>query len=76
MTLCRQLLYTEKIVESQFAEWLKQTREGRGLSGNMLAERSGVDQSTVSKLENGQRDPSPKMIDALAAALAKDGATE
>jgi transcriptional regulator with XRE-family HTH domain len=76
MTLCRQFLYTEKIVESQFAEWLKQAREASGLSGNMLADRSGVDQSTVSKLESGVRNPSPEMIDSLAAALAGEGAEE
>lgn len=43
-----------------FLESLRREREGRGLSLNDLAERSGIDKSALSRLENG-RQPNPTL---------------
>src|SRR5690349_14308122 len=44
-------------------------RESRGLTMSELADRSGVAVSTVSKIESGQREPSPEMVVSLSGAL-------
>ncbi|MEV6378815.1 helix-turn-helix transcriptional regulator [Streptomyces sp. NPDC051773] len=45
-----------------------------GLTGAALAQRAGVGQSTVSKLETGRMVPSSDDLDRLSRALGLDGA--
>ena len=52
-----------------FAEQLVRTRKLRHLSQQQLAQRSGVSQQAISKLETGKSSPSEYMIRQLAAAL-------
>jgi len=40
---------------------LRKWREARGMSQNDLAARLGVDQSTVSRIERGELEPSPSV---------------
>jgi transcriptional regulator with XRE-family HTH domain len=52
-----------------FAGKLKQLRESAGISQLELATRAGMNQFTVAKLEQGQREPSLETAQALARAL-------
>lgn len=47
------------------AELLKETRERAGLSRRTLAERAGVALTTVSRIENGESDPTVGMLERL-----------
>lgn len=42
------------------------TRIGQNLTQKQLAERTGIDQADISKLENGTRNPSLKLLKRLA----------
>ena len=42
------------------------TRIGQNLTPKQLAERTGIDQADISKLENGTRNPSLKLLKRLA----------
>ena len=42
------------------------TRIGQNLTQKQLAERTGIDQGDISKLENGTRNPSLKLLKRLA----------
>jgi transcriptional regulator with XRE-family HTH domain len=53
-----------RILAGDFAGWLRDAMAARGLSTRGLAERCGVDYSTISRLAKGSREPS------LATALA------
>jgi transcriptional regulator with XRE-family HTH domain len=53
-----------------FGRRLAALREARGWSKTELAKRSGLDPSSVSRLEAGERTPESGTVDALAAALA------
>ena len=59
-----------------FGSWLAKARDLRGLSQNELAERAGITQEYVSGLERGVRNPSRKVIHALATALTPENADE
>jgi len=48
---------------------LDQARKRAGLTQDQLAERSGVDQTTISKIETGERTPRYETIVALEDAL-------
>lgn len=52
-----------------FGETLKRLREKKGYSQVDLAERAGMNQFGVAKLEQGQRKPTWESVQALAAAL-------
>lgn len=44
-------------------------RKAKGISGNRLAKAAGLSQSTVSAIEQGQKSPTVKTLDALCAAM-------
>jgi transcriptional regulator with XRE-family HTH domain len=52
-----------------FAARLKGLREAAGLTQPQLAERAGMNQYGIAKLEQGVREPSWATVQALAAAL-------
>ena len=54
---------------STFAGRLKGLREAAGLTQGQLAERAGLNQFGVAKLEQGVREPTWATVQALAAAL-------
>ncbi|USQ83478.1 helix-turn-helix transcriptional regulator [Streptomyces phaeoluteigriseus] len=54
---------------------LRELRTGAGLTGAVLAERAGVGQPTVSKVENGRMVPSTDVLDRLSNALGLDEST-
>ncbi len=56
-------------VWTHFAQVLRELREARGLSQDQLAEKAGVHRTHVSLIERGERCPSLKVADHLAAAL-------
>ncbi len=51
-------------------EALRVIRERSGMSKAELAERAGVDRTLITRLENGERPGTPRVIKALAEALA------
>lgn len=50
-------------------EALRVIRERSGMSKAELAERAGIDRTLVTRLENGERPGTPRVIRALAVAL-------
>ncbi|MGA5408022.1 helix-turn-helix domain-containing protein [Streptomyces lavendulocolor] len=54
---------------------LRELRAGAGLTGAVLAQRAGVGQPTVSKVETGRMVPSADVLDRLSRALGLDDAT-
>lgn len=58
---------------ANFGDYLRDIREKRGFSINQLADKSGVSNAHISRLERGLRPaPSPKVIEKLAYALKVD----
>jgi DNA-binding XRE family transcriptional regulator len=55
---------------------IKATRKAMGLTQAELAQKLGVDHSTVSRLENGKLVPSDRDLLAMEALLARHGATQ
>lgn len=51
---------------------LRALRVDAGLTGAVLAQRAGVGQPTVSKVENGRMGPSRDVLDRLSGALGLD----
>ena len=49
-----------------FSENLKTKRKELGLTQKELAERTGINQADISKLENGTRNPSVNLLKRLA----------
>lgn len=58
--------------EQSFGDWLREVREGEGWTQVELANRMGVDQTLVSKVELGKNEPSEWFAIALARALNPD----
>jgi transcriptional regulator with XRE-family HTH domain len=58
-----------KSSKPSFGDLLKKLREGAGLSQRQLAEKAGMHQFGVAKLEQGLREPSWATVQALAGAL-------
>lgn len=55
--------------KNRFAETLRRVREYRNLSQSQLATETGLDPSTISRLEAGSRNPTRKLIQTIGAAL-------
>jgi transcriptional regulator with XRE-family HTH domain len=60
---------------SEFARLLREVRTARGLSQSQLARAIGVDHSTISRFEGGERRPRRLTVLKLARALDLDRAT-
>ncbi|TLP66549.1 helix-turn-helix domain-containing protein [Microbispora triticiradicis] len=56
----------------ELGELLRRLRKGVGLTGKELAERAGVAQPTISRMETGQLLPTPETVERVAAALQLD----
>jgi transcriptional regulator with XRE-family HTH domain len=57
--------------ETALGFWLKDLRDGRGLSLRELADRSSVDHAYIYRLETGAKEaPSDEVVDKLVSALA------
>ena len=52
--------------------FLAQLRREKGMTQKELAERTGIDQADISKLENGTRNPSQKLLKRLADGMGMD----
>jgi ribosome-binding protein aMBF1 (putative translation factor) len=52
-----------------FCEWLRSALAIRRMSQRMLAARSGIDHSTISRIVSGEREPTLRTAQLLAAAL-------
>ncbi|MEE2789090.1 MAG: helix-turn-helix transcriptional regulator [Myxococcota bacterium] len=55
-----------------FGDWLKMLRQQRKLNQSALAARCGMTASYLSRVESGDRQPSPEHVHALARALGVD----
>lgn len=63
----------KRVLPINFGEKLKAIRNQRGMTIADLAEKAGITQSYISKLETGvKKDPSWKVVQSLAAALLVD----
>ncbi|TDV46325.1 XRE family transcriptional regulator [Actinophytocola oryzae] len=56
-------------LSTAIAETLHAARQARGLSGGVLADRSGVSRAMISKIERGETQPTAALLARLAAAL-------
>ena len=56
----------------RFGSFVAQLRKERGLTQKELAERTGINQADISKLENGTRNPSLKLLKRLADGMGMD----
>jgi predicted ATPase/transcriptional regulator with XRE-family HTH domain len=52
-----------------FGEWLRQSRDGLGLTRKEFAKRVGCSVSTLRKIENGERRPSGQIAELIASSL-------
>lgn len=59
-------------MDNGFGEYLRNLRIRRGWTIGQLEARSGVSDGYLSQLENGKRQPSPKILQKLAPALKED----
>ncbi len=58
-----------RIIDGDFAGWLTDAMKARRMSGRMVAMRSGVDHSTISRLRRSRREPQLSTAIALIALL-------
>ncbi len=61
-----------RVLEGDFAGWLREAMAARRLSTRMLAIRAGIDHSTIYRLATGDRQPSLATAVALLRVLAAD----
>lgn len=61
-----------KTAAKRVGQALREAREGAGLSQVELAERSGLGQPTLSRIENGRANPTVGLLEDIARALGKD----
>jgi transcriptional regulator with XRE-family HTH domain len=54
-----------RIVDGDFAGWLRASMAERGMTTRGLAMRSGIDHTTISRLMRGDRDPKLATVVAL-----------
>jgi transcriptional regulator with XRE-family HTH domain len=66
---------SQQAVCSRVAKILRQEREKRGLSMNLVAERAGLSQQMVSYVEREMRNPTLETLLRISAALEIDFAT-
>jgi transcriptional regulator with XRE-family HTH domain len=57
------------LVSDNFGFWLQREREKRGLTQAKLAAKAGLNRAVINKIENGQSEPSPETLQAIADAL-------
>lgn len=50
---------------------IREARKAQKLSQRALARLSEVDHSTISRIENGEMDPSPRVVKAITEALGR-----
>ena len=62
-TNCREV---QQMKDMEINEKIRYFRKQRGLSQELLAERTGINQADISKLENGTRNPSVNLLKRLA----------
>ena len=62
-TNCREV---QQMKDMEINEKIRYFRKQRGLSQELLAERTGINQADISKLENGTRNPSINLLKRLA----------
>lgn len=60
---------SQQAVCSRVAHLLRQERERRGLSMNLVAERAGLSQQMVSYVERGMRNPTLETLLRISAAM-------
>lgn len=53
----------------RFASWLRKSMRRHRMSGRALAERAGIDHSSISRLLQGERAPSLLVLDAVCRAM-------
>ena len=58
--------------KAAFGSFLAQLRREKGMTQKELAERTGIDQADISKLENGTRNPSLKLLKRQADGMGMD----
>ena len=58
-TNCREV---QQMKDMEINEKIRYFRKQRGLSQELLAERTGINQADISKLENGTRNPSVNLL--------------
>lgn len=63
---------SQQAICSRVAQILRQERERRGLSMNLVAERAGLSQQMVSYVERGMRNPTLETLLRIAAAMEID----
>ena len=61
-----------EIDKARFGAFVAQLRKERALTQKELAERTGINQADISKLENGTRNPSLKLLKRLADGMGMD----
>jgi transcriptional regulator with XRE-family HTH domain len=64
------LLIPGRVVDGDFAGWLRDEMNARGLSTRMLEMRTGLDHSTIYRLTHGNREPTLATAIALFQVLA------
>lgn len=62
-------LLSQEIKVGDFARNLRLLRVWRGLDQGQLSKKSGVDRSSISRLESGHNSPQAATLEKLAAAL-------
>jgi len=64
--------YDEYIAEYEIIETIKKTREEQHMTQKDLAEKTGLKQSNISRLESGEYNPSIAFLKRIAKALNKE----
>jgi len=60
---------SETLMNSAVGQHLRQCRKQRGISGNLLAKRAGLSQSTISAIEHGHKSPTVQTLSKLCGAM-------
>lgn len=60
---------TDESMQRRIAKLVTNAREAAGMSQRELAERSGIPQTNISRLENGRVNPTAATLDRLAYAM-------
>ncbi|MDD3244424.1 MAG: helix-turn-helix transcriptional regulator [Eubacteriales bacterium] len=60
---------TENMMNYEVGRQLKLWRKQKNISGNLLAKRAGLSQSTISAIEHGYKSPTVQTLDKLCSAM-------